>query len=175
MDDPLGSDVHIRSGGHLSVLGNAEGIKFLPVVRLTVVGNHHPVGYHNTRRFFAGREKSHRMSAVHVQGLLHGHLAEVLHREQVLCPILKNGTVPAVSDELFRVLCHRWIQVVLDHQHDGGSLRTLRRIFANIAGFHLVIGLKTVHVNASVDFELFQEFWRQFSMPLLREIAQRVF
>ena len=67
-------------------------------------------------------EQSEGMSGIHHQRLVVGHLAQVSHRQAVLRPVLEDGTVAAVDDEFVRVLCHFRVEVVLYHQHDGGSL-----------------------------------------------------
>ena len=68
------------------------------------------------------REEAHGVAAVHDQGLFLGHLAQVLHGETVLGPVLKYPAVTTVGDEFFRMLRHCGVQVVLDHEHDGRRL-----------------------------------------------------
>ena len=95
------------------------------------------------------------MAAVHVQGLLLSHFAEVFHRQEVLCPILEHRPITAVGNELFRVLRHRWIQVVLYHQHDGRRPWRFARIVFKRPSMHVVGRLEPVHVNASKFLKLF--------------------
>ncbi len=49
VNDALRTDIHIRSGSHLSVLADTESIHTLPVVRLGIVGDNHTVGNHHSR------------------------------------------------------------------------------------------------------------------------------
>ena len=64
------------------------------------------------------REQPERMSGVHHQSLFVGHSGKVLHREPVLCPILEYRAVATVGNKLVRMLRHRLVEVVVDHQHD---------------------------------------------------------
>ncbi len=65
------------------------------------------------------------------------------------------------------MLGHGGIQVVLDHQHDGGSLWALGRIVADGAGVHRVARHEAVHVDAAVVLQFLSEFRRQRSVPVL--------
>ncbi len=172
--DALWSDVHVRTGGHLSVLAHTQCVHALPVIRFGVVGNHHAVGDHHARGVLVRREQTQRMAGVHHQRLLVGHLRQVLHNQAVLRPVLEHGAVAAVGDQLVRVLRHRRIQVVLDHQHDGGRLATLRRIGVDGAGVHLVVRTIPVHVDAAVVVQLFHEFGNQLRMQRRIEVAERI-
>ena len=69
-----------------------------------------------------GREESEGMARVHDECLFVGHLRQVLHDKQVLCPVLEHCSVASVSDELMRMLRHGRIQIVLDHHHYSGCL-----------------------------------------------------
>ncbi len=62
------------------------------------------------------------MTAVHMQGLLITHHGEVLHGEQVLCPVLKYRAIATIGDEFIRMLGNRGVKVVLDHEHDARCL-----------------------------------------------------
>ena len=90
------------------------------------------------------------MARIHGQGLLVGHGGEVLHGEQVLRPILKYCAISAIGNEFVRMLCYCRIQVVLNHQHDGGSLFALVRIFFDVTGKYLIIRSQAVHVNSPI-------------------------
>ena len=68
------------------------------------------------------REQAERMARIHHKRLLVGHLAQILHRQPVLCPVLEYGTVAAVHNQLVRMLRHLRIEVVLNHQHYGSRL-----------------------------------------------------
>ena len=125
VDDALRADVHVRSGGHLAVLADAEGVHALVVVAAAVVRDDHAVGHHDPGSTGVGGEQAHRVPAVHDEGLLLGHFAQVAHDEAVLCPVLEDGAVAAVGDELLRVLGDGRVQVVLDHEHDGRGLGCL--------------------------------------------------
>ncbi len=91
------------------------------------------------------------MTGIHMQGLFLRHFREVLHGQKVLRPILEHGTVTAVGNQFPRMLRHRRVQIVLDHEHNGSRLVRLSRILGNRTGIHLVIRLETVHVNPTVS------------------------
>ena len=122
VDDALRADGHVGPGGHLAVLADAEGVHALVVVAAAVVRDDHAVGHHHPGRAGVGGEQAHRVPAVHDERLLLGHFAQVAHHEAVLGPVLEDGAIAAVRDELLRVLGDGRIQVVLDHQHDGRGL-----------------------------------------------------
>ena len=166
--------VHVGTCRHLAVLCYAEGVVALPVVGFRVVGNHHTIGNHHARSVLMAGVESHGMAAVHHEGLLVGHLREVFHHEAVLCPVLKHCAVATIGDEFVGVLCHCGVQVVLNHQHDGGSLTTFGGIFLNGAGIHLVGGTQAVHINAAVLLQLLGKLLGQHLVILGGKIAQGV-
>ena len=114
------------------------------------------------------------MAAVHDEGLFLGHLAQVLHGEAVLGPVLEHPAVAAVGDEFFGVLRHRGIQIVLDHEHDGRRLRRLCGVGFNGPRVHGIRRAQTVHVNAAVALQLLRKFWGQFGMLIGGEVTQRI-
>ena len=172
--DALRADVHIGAGSHLAILSDAEGVVALPVVGLAVVRYHHAVGDYHARSVLVAGIESHGMAAVHDEGLLVGHLAEVFHHQAVLSPVLEDGAVATVGDELVRMLSHGGVEVILDHQHDGGRLTALGRILLDGAGVHLVGGAQTVHIDAAVLLQLFGKLLGQHLVVLGGKIAQGV-
>ena len=174
MHNALRADVHITAGGHLAVLCHTEGVVTLPVVGFAVVRYHHAIGNHHAGGILVRRIESHGVTAVHHQRLLVGHLREVFHHQTVLCPVLEHGAVAAVCNQLVGMLCHCRIQVVLNHQHDGGSLTALGGILVDGAGIHLVGRTQTVHIDAAVFLQLLGKLGSQHSMVLRVEIAEGV-
>ena len=114
------------------------------------------------------------MAGIHHESLLVGHLAEILHGETVLCPVLEYGTVAAVYDELVWMLSHGRVKVVLYHQHDGGSLLRFVRILVYRTGVHLVARTIAVHIYTAVLMQLLHEFRSELLVQMLREIAQGI-
>ena len=174
MNDALRPDVHVGTGSHLPVLGHADGIEALPVVGAGVIGDHHAVGDNHAGGLRRRRKQPHGVARVHVEGLPAGHGGEVFHGEQVLGPVLENSAVAAVGYELFGMLGHRRVQVVLDHEHDGCGLLALGRVMADGPGKHRVGGLEAQHVNAAKLAEFFGEFGGQDAVPGSREIPERI-
>ena len=174
VDDALGPDVHVAAGGHLPVAGHAQGGHAGVVVAAAVVGDDHAVGHHHPGRVPVAGEQAQGMARIDDQGLLVGHLGQVLHGQQVLGPVLEDGAVAAVGDQLVGVLGHRRIQVVLDHQHDGRGLGRARRVLIQGAGVHPVGRPEAVHVDAAPAGQLGGEFRRQLGVQDGREVAQGV-
>ena len=170
--DALRTYIHIGAGSHLAILRHAQGVAALPVVGFGVVGNDHTVSHYHTGRILVRGEESQRMSAVHYQRLLVCHLAQVLHHKAILCPVLEHGTIAAVGDEFVRMLCHRFVQIVLDHHHDGGSLTALVGILVNGSCLHLIAGTEAVHINAAIVFEFLRKLGQQGLVELGGEVAQ---
>ena len=174
MNDSLWSNVHERTCGHLPVLGDAQRIEAFPVLRFGVVGDHHPVGHHHARRVFRGGEKPHRMTGIEVKRLLLCHLGQVLHGKQVLGPVLKYRSIATVGNQFLRMLCYRWIQVILKHELDGCCLRTVCRVFCYGSSLERIVRHKAVHVDAPVCLKFLPKFWSQRLVPSGRKIAQGV-
>ena len=170
----LGADVHVGPGGHLAILADAQGVHALPVVGLAVIGDDHAVGHHHAGGLLVGREQPERMAGVHDQGLVFFHLAQILHGQTVLRPVLEHRPVAAVGDELLGVLRHGRVEVVLDHQHDRGGLAALGRVPIDGVRLHVVRRAQAVHVNASVVLELQGKFRGELRMLMRREITKRV-
>ena len=114
------------------------------------------------------------MSGVHYQGLFVGHFTKVLHRKWILCPVLKHSSVATVSDKFVRVLGHPGIQIVLNHHHNGRSLRRMMRIFVHRTGIHCISRTIPIHIDSAVTTKLFGKFGGQFGVQLLGEIPQGV-
>ena len=115
------------------------------------------------------------MTRVHHQCLFVGHLAQILHGEQILGPVLEYGAIAAVGDEFVRMLGHGAVEVVLYHHHDGSRLTRTCRILVNRARVHLVVGAEAIHVYAAVAAQLVGELRGENGMVLFREIPERVF
>ena len=174
MHNTLRTDIHVRAGCHLPVLGYAQGIKPLPIVGFGVIRNHHSIGNHNPWRFGMRREKSHRMTGIHHQRLVVGHLAEVFHRKAILRPILKNSPISAISNQLVRMLRHRRIEVVLNHQHDSRRLLRTGWVLINGACIHGVARPEAVHVNSAVFAQLLYKLGCQHRMMPGMKVPQCV-
>ena len=119
-------------------------------------------------------EQSKGMTAIHDECLLIGHLAEILHDQTILCPVLENGTVTTINDEFVRVLSHLRVKIVLYHQHDGCCLTTLMGIVVDGTGMHLVAGTIAIHVDTAIAFQLLSELWSQLGVQFLREVTQGI-
>ena len=114
------------------------------------------------------------MTGIHHERLLVCHLAEVFHHEAILCPVLEHGTIASVCYQFVRMLCHCRVKVVLNHQHDGGSLLRAVWIVAYRTGIHLVVRTVAIHVYSAVFVKFFEELRCEFRMKMFREIAQRI-
>ena len=172
--DALRADVHVRTGRHLAVLRDAHRVIAFPVVLLGVVGNHHAVGDDDPRRILVRGEQSLRVAGVHDERLLVGHFRKVFHGEAVLRPVLEYGAVASVGYQFVRMLRHRLVEVVVNHQHDGGCLPAAGGVLVYRPRVHFVVGPQAVHVNPAVAFQFVGEFGGQFLVVFGREVAQCV-
>eukprot|EP00754_Rhynchopus_humris_P038081 Rhum_TRINITY_DN20769_c0_g1::Rhum_TRINITY_DN20769_c0_g1_i1::g.172175::m.172175 len=173
--DALRADVHERARRHLAVLRHAEGVHALVVVLRRVVRDHHAVRDHEARCVHVRREHAVRVAGVHHQRLVRLHLAQVLHRETVLRPVLERRAVAAVRDQLLGELRHGGVEVVVDHRQQRFDLAVLRGVVLRVVRAEVVLcRLKAHHVDAAVRAQLLRELGRQLAVPLLGEVAQRV-
>ena len=62
VDYALRAYVHIRPGGHLSVLGDAHRVETLPIVLTGIVRDDHSVSHYDSRRVLVAWEKAQGMS-----------------------------------------------------------------------------------------------------------------
>ena len=120
------------------------------------------------------REQSEWVARIHHKRLLVGHLAQILHREPVLCPVLEYGSVAAIYYQFVRMLRHLGVEVVLNHQHYSSRLLRMVRILVDGSGVHLITRTVAVHVYATVVVKLVDKLGCQFRMHMLWKIAQSV-
>ena len=120
------------------------------------------------------REQSQRVTGIQHKSLFVGHFRQIFHRQPILRPVLENGTIPAISNQLMRMLRHRFIQIVGNHQHNCRCLQTLMGIILDIAGKHLILRSETIHINAPVFFKFLCKLRCQYGMMFRFEIAQSV-
>ena len=118
------------------------------------------------------REESEWMAGVHDEGLLLRHCGEIFHRQTVLGPVLEDGSVAAVGDELVRMLGHSRVQIVLDHCHNRGSLSAFCRVFSDWPGVHRIVRTQAVHIDAAVFAEFTGELRGKCTVLMLREIPE---
>lgn len=111
---------------------------------------------------------------IHHQRLIVGHLGQILHRKQILRPVLEHGTVTAVGNQLVGMLRHSLVQVVLDHHHNRSGLTRLVGILLDRTGIHLIIGTETIHIDTTVLVQLLGELAGQHFVVLGREVAQGI-
>ena len=120
------------------------------------------------------REQAEWVARIHHKRLLVGHLAQILHCEPVLCPVLEYGSVAAVHYQFVRMLRHLGVEIVLNHQHYSSRLLRMVRILVDGSGVHLITRTVAIHVYATVVVKLVDKLGCQFRMQMLWEIAQSV-
>ena len=101
------------------------------------------------------------MSRIEDQCLLIRHFGQVFHGQPVLGPVLENGTVPSIGDQLIRVLGHHMVQVVGEHQHDGTCLHGPVGERIQVACGDLIPGSVTIHIDPAVLFKFVSELFYQ--------------
>ena len=109
-----------------------------------------------------------------MEGFVFLQLGQVLHGEQVLRPVLEYRPVAPVGNQFVGVLGHCRIQVVLDHEHDGGCLLIFRRVLFDRSGVHSVCRPVAVQINASKFLQFLGAFRGHGRMVLHRNVAQGV-
>ena len=114
------------------------------------------------------------MSGIHHQCLLVGHLAQILHSESVLCPVLEYCAIAAISNEFVRVLCHCGVEVVLNHQHNSCCLAGTMGILVDRTSIHVVARAEAIHIDSAVVLQFFSKLRRKLCMKFCREIPQRI-
>ncbi len=170
----LRTDIHIRPGCHLTILAHAKRIETLPVVGLGIVGHNHAVCHHHTRRTLRRRKQTERMPRVHHEGLSVGHLAEIFHRQAVLCPVLEHGSIAAVGNQFMWMLGHGRVEVVLYHHHDCRSLTRPGWVLVDRPGIHFVVGPIAVHVDTAVATQFVGKLRGKLCVERCREVAQSI-
>ena len=161
--------------GERDIHGNALGVHLLVHVLGGVVGDDHTVGDDESGSVTVGGEEAHGVTRVHGEGLLVGHLAEVLHEEVVLSPVGEDGTVASVGDELMGELSNSLVEVVHDHELDGGGLTALGGVAGDGIGLHFVVGgAESVQVDVTVGLELLGELLSELGVILLGEVSEGV-
>ena len=89
VDDTLRPDVHVRTGRHLPVLSDSQGIHSFVVFLTRMVWNDHSICHDNTWCIGMRWKQSKRMTRIHDERLFLSHLTKILHGETVLGPILE--------------------------------------------------------------------------------------
>ena len=174
MYDTLRSDVHIRTGSHLSVLSYAHSIETFPIIRFRIVWYHHTICNYYAGSIFVRWIQSHRITRVHYKSLFFCHFRQVLHRQTILSPVLEHSTISTVGDKFVRVLSNSRVQVVLNHKHNSCCLTTFGRIFLYGTCIHFVCRTETIHVYTSIFSKLFGKFGSQYTMKFWVKITQSV-
>ncbi len=172
--DTLRADIHVGAGRHLTVLRDTERIVALPVVGLGIVGNHHAVGDDHAGRARMRGEETERMARVHDQRLLVGHLAQILHHQAILGPVLKDSAVAAIGYELVGMLGDGGVEIVLNHQHDGRGLTRAGRVEIYRPRVHGVGWAVAIHIYTAVVGELAGKLGCERRMEMGREIPQGI-
>ena len=119
-------------------------------------------------------EETEWVTAIHDKCLLVGHLAQVFHDQPVLGPVLEDGTVATIDDQLVGVLRHTRVEVVLNHEHDGGCLTAACGILVDGAGIHLVARAVAVHIDAPIVLQLLSKLGSQLGVELFGEVTEGV-
>ena len=120
------------------------------------------------------REQAHRMTGIHHERLLVGHLAQVFHREPILRPVLEYRTIATIYNKFVRMLRHGRVQVVLNHQHDGCRLLRAVRILVDRTGIHLVAWAIAIHIYPAILVQLLHKLRCELLVQMLRKIAEGV-
>ncbi len=109
-----------------------------------------------------------------MQRLIIIHGREILHRYEILRPVLKHGTITTIGDQFMWMLRYRRVEIILDHHHDRSRLCRLKWIFTHRTCIHLVVRSEAKHIDATKLQEFSIKFRREGSMMSWMEISKRV-
>ena len=175
MDDALGPDVHPAAGGHLAVVGNAEGSGAVEVLLIIKGTDHQAVGDDDPGRQLVGMEQAQGMAGHDHQGLLIGQLLQILLDEPVLHPVLADLAGLAVGHQLIGIEGHIKVQVVVDHDLDGLAFHALALVLVDGLAGKLALRTEAVAVNSALLLQLLGKFLCHLRMVIGVNVAQRVF
>ncbi len=118
LEDPLGSDVDPRAGGHLAVHRQAEPFETAKFVDGGPSRHQIRVGDQHSRSIRVALEDRHRFAGLHHQGFVVFQAAQGGDDGIEAVPVSRRPARPAVDDQLVRPLGDFRVEVV--HQHAQG-------------------------------------------------------
>ncbi len=136
--------------------------------------HHESVGDDGAGRLGAGGEEAQGMARRHHEGLMLGHLGQVLLDEEVLHPVLADLARLAVGDELVGVKGHVEVQVVVDHDLHPLGLQDAAGVLVDGFPEDSALGAEAVAVDAPPGEEFVQKLECQLFVEAFRDIAQGV-
>ena len=175
MDDALGSDIHPAAGGHLTVVGNAQGGCPVEVLLIVKGAHHEAVGEDDPGGQLVRVEKAQGMAGHDHQGLLIGHLFQVFLDEPVLHPVLADLPGLAIGDQLVGIEGHVKVQVVVDHDLNGSAFHALALVLVDGLAGELALRAEAVSVDSSLLLQLLRKFLCHLRVMVRVDVAQGVF
>ncbi len=174
VDDALGPDVHPAAGGHLAVVGHAQGRRPVEVLLIVEGAHHEAVGDDHPGGQLVGMEQAQGMAGHDHQGLLVGQDFQILLDEPILHPVLAHLAGLAVGGELVGIEGHVEVQVVVDHDLDGPALDAVALVFVDGLAVELPGGAEPVAVDAAPGLQLLGELLCHLFMVIGMDITEGV-
>ena len=174
VDDALGADVHPAAGGHLAVVGHADGGGPVEVLLVVVHAHHQAVGDDAAGGQLVAVEQAQGVAGHDHQGLLVGHDLQVLLDKAVLHPVLADLAGLAVGDQLVGVEGDVEVQVVVDHHLEGLGLGAVALVLLDGLAVELAGGAEAVAVDAAVLLQLLGELLGHLGVMVGIDVAQGV-
>ena len=119
LQDPLRADVDPGACGHLAVHREAELLEAAELRPVGPIADEVGVGDEHARRPLVRAEDANRPAGLHEHGLVVGKRGERANHRVEGRPVASSATRAAVDDELVGMLCHRGVEVVLQHAQRG--------------------------------------------------------
>ena len=170
----MGTDVHPAPGGHLSVVGDAEGRRDVEVLLVVEHAHHEAVGDDGARRVGMALEEPEGMPRLDDQRRVALDLLEIALDEAVLHPVLADLAGLAVGDELVGVEGDLEVEVVVDHHLEGSALDALAFVLAYRPAADRARGPEAIAVDPPSRPKLGEELGRHLLLPFGLDVAQGV-
>ncbi len=145
LEDALSTDVDPRTGGHLAVHSQAQVLQPAELVPGGPFGDQVRVSYEHPRCPLVGAHHPDRPARLDKQGLVATQVPQRPLDGPERRPVPRRFTGAPVDDQLFGVLGHLGVKVVVQHAQGRFLLPSLARQLAAMLGPHRAVAAAGVH------------------------------
>jgi hypothetical protein len=174
VDDALWSDIHPAARGHLSVVGDAELHRPMPVFLRVEHSDHERVGQDDARRFGARPEESERMPRLDDERLVAREDFEIPLDEPVLHPVLADLSRLSVGDEFIGVERDVEVEVVVDHDLESFAFDAFAPVLVDRTAPYPALRAESVAVDPPARAQFLEKFRREPFVMLLGDVPEGV-